>query len=340
MLKVLLTVCFAFRSAFKSQTQLEAEIVSLRHQLNIALRKRSGRVQLSNFDRSFLVWMSRAFPTVLESVKVVRPETVTRWHRQGFRRYWRWRSPGLRLGRPKIDKELRDLIQRMCNENPLWGAPRIHGELLKLGFSVAQSTVAKYMLRRSPYGGGQSWKTFLRNQAEGIASIDLFTVPTFLFEELYVFVVMKHARRKIVLLTVTGEPTAMWLAQQITEAFPWDSAPKFLVRDNDVKFGGFFKRRVYSMGIRDRPTSFRSPRQNSHTERVIGTIRRECLDHVIVVNEAHLRRTLSAYVRYYNNSRTHWSLGKDPPHQRPIERSGTITAHSILGGLHHRYASI
>ncbi len=196
------------------------------------------------------------------------------------------------------------------------------------------------MLRRSPYGGGQSWKTFLLNQAEGIASIDLFTVPTFLFEELYVFVVMKHARRKIVLLTVTGEPTAMWLAQQITEAFPWDSAPNFLVRDNDVKFGGVFKRRVRAMGIRDRPTSFRSPRQNSHTERVIGTIRRECLDHVIVVNEVHLRRVLSAYLKYYNSTRTHRSLAKDSPNRRPVERSGIITAQPILRGLHHRYARI
>ena len=340
MLKVLLTIYFAFRSAFKSQSQLEAEIVSLRHQLNIALRKRSCRVQLSNFDRSVLVGISRAFPTVLESVKVVRPETVTRWHRQGVRRYWCWRSPSLRLGRPKIDKELRDLIQRMCRENPLWGSPRIHGELLKLGFSVAQSTVAKYMLRRPPFRGGQSWTTFLLNQAEGIASIDLFTVPTFLFEELYVFVVLNHARRKIVLLTVTGEPTAMWLAQQITEAFPWDSAPKFLIRDNDVKFGGVFKRRVRAMGIRDRPTSFRSPWQNGHTERVIGTIRRECLDHVIVVNDTHLRRVLSAYVQYYNDARTHGSLAKDSPHPRPIERTGTVTAHPILGGLHHRYARI
>jgi hypothetical protein len=188
--------------------------------------------------------------------------------------------------------------------------------------------------------GRQSWKTFLLNQTEGMASIDLFTVPTFLFEELYVFVVMKHARRKIVLLTVRGKPSAMWLAQQVTEAFPWDSAPKFLVRDNDVKFGGVFKRRARSMGIRDRPTRFRSPRQNSHTERVIGTIRRECLDHVIVVNETHLHRALSAYVQYYNEARMHRSLAKDSPNRRPIDRSGTITAQPILGGLPHRYARI
>ena len=273
-------------------------------------------------------------------MKVVRPETITRWHRQGFRSYWRLRSPGNRLGRPKIDKALRDLIQRICRENPLWGAPRIHGEFLKLGFSVAQSTVAKYMLKRSPYSGGQSWKTFLQNQAEGIASIDLFTVPTIFFGELYVFVVLSHLRRKFLLLTVTSEPTAQWLAQQITEAFPWDTAPRFLIRDNDVKFGSVFKRRVRSMGIRDRPTRYRSPRQNSHTERVIGTIRRECLDHLIVVNKAHLRRALSAYRDYYNSSRTHRSLAKDSPNGRPIERSGTIVVQPILGGLHHRYARI
>jgi len=228
----------------------------------------------------------------------------------------------------------------MCAENPLWGAPRIHGELLKLGFTVAQSTVAKYMLRRYTRGEGQSWKTFLHNQAEGIASIDLFTVPTILFEQLYAFVIVKHARRQIVCLTVTGQPTAMWLAQQITEAFPWDSAPRYLIRDNDVKFGAVFKRRVRAMGIRDRPTSFRSPWQNGYAERVIGTIRRECLDHMIVVNEAHLRSVLSAYGQYYNSARTHRSLAKDAPNRRPVERLGPIKARPVLGGLHHRYTRI
>ncbi len=227
----------------------------------------------------------------------------------------------------------------MSFENPLWGAPKIHGELLKLGIEVAQSTVSTYMVPRQDRPL-QTWKTFLHNHMEGIASIDLFVVPTIAFQQLFALLVLGHRRRQLLWFAVTRNPTAEWLARQITEAFPWDSAPKYLIRDNDRAFGGAFKARVRAMGIRDRPTSFRSPWQNGHVERLIGSVRRECIDHLIVFNAEHLRQVLAKYAAYYNEVRTHVSLGKDAPCTRAIERFGDIVAHPILGGLHHRYARI
>jgi hypothetical protein len=201
----------------------------------------------------------------------------------GFRAWWRWKSrnPG---GRPKIDREIRDLVRRMCKDNPLWGAPRIHGGLLKLGFDVAQSTVSKYILRRRR-PPSQGWKTFLRNHADGIASVDFLVVPTLTFQRLFAFVILGLGRRRLLWIGVTTNPTAEWLARQITEAIPWDTPPGFLIRDNDGSYGEVFTRRVRSMGIRDRPIAPRSPRQNGYVERVIGSIRREYLDHVIVMGE-------------------------------------------------------
>jgi hypothetical protein len=227
----------------------------------------------------------------------------------------------------------------MSFENPLWGATKIHGELLKLGIEVAQSTVSIYMVPRRgrPL---QTWKTFLHNHMEGIASIDLFVVPTITFQQLFAFLVLSHERRRLLWFAVTRNPTAEWLARQITEAFPWDSAPKYLIRDNDRAFGVAFKARVRAMGIRDRPTSFCSPWQNGYAERLIGSVRRECTDYLIVFNAEHLRRILAKYAAYYNEVRTHVSLGKDAPCTRAIERFGDIVAHPILGGLHHRYARI
>ena len=227
----------------------------------------------------------------------------------------------------------------MCEENPLWGAPRIHGELLKLGFTVAQSTVSKYLLRgrRPP---SQGWKTFLRNHADGIAAVDFLVVPTVAFERLFAFVVLGLGRRKILWIGVTTNPTADWLARQITEAFPWDTATAFLIRDNDGAYGEVFTRWLRAMGIRDRPITPRSPWQNGYVERVIGSIRRECLDHVIVWSEAHLRRVLRQYTLYYNATRTHLGLRKDAPNHRPVERCGRIIACDFLGGLHHQYCRI
>ena len=227
----------------------------------------------------------------------------------------------------------------MGRENPLWGAPRIHGELLMLGFEVAQSTVSKYMkrARRPP---SQSWKTFLQNHAEAIAAIDMCVVPTLTFERLFLFVVLGHGRRQLLWFEVTRHPTAEWLARQITEAFPWASAPTCLVRDNDRAYGHAFVRRVMAMGIRDRPISPRSPWQNGHMERLIGTLRRECLDRMLIFGEAHLRQVLTTYACYYNDSRTHLSLRKDTPLGRAVQRYGNIAATPILSGLHHRYARI
>jgi transposase InsO family protein len=339
MVAILKLLLAAICGRFKSRRRLESEVLVLRHQLNVLRRRLPNRIPQTSIDRALFLWLYRRCPGIRDALVIVRPDTIIRWHRMGFRAWWRWKSRS-RGGRPRVDRELRDLIGRMCKENVLWGAPRIHGELLKLGFSVAQSTVAKYMLRRRTNGGAQTWKTFLRNHAHGLASIDLFTVPTIGLEQLYAFVVLSHARRLIACVTATRSPTALWLARQITEAFPWDTAPEILIRDNDVKFGEDFKRRVRAMGICDHPTAFRSPWQNGYAERVIGSIRRECLDHVIVLNEAHLRRLLAEYAVYYNNERTHRSLNKDAPNGRPIEWLGTIASRSILGGMHHCYARI
>jgi transposase InsO family protein len=242
---------------------------------------------------ALFIWLYRRYPRILDAITIVSPETVVRWHRKGFVLYWRWKSRSSE-GRPRIAQEIRDLIRRMSFENPTWGATRMHGALLKLGIRVAQSTVSIYMVPRRgrPL---QTWKTFIHNHAEGIASIDLFVVPTITFQQLFACLVLSHQRRRLLWFAVTRHPTAEWLARQVTEAFPWDTAPKYLVRDNDRAFGGAFKRRVRAMGIRDRPTSFRSPWQNGHVERLIGSMRRECTDHMIVFNEGHLRRILSEY---------------------------------------------
>ncbi len=268
----------------------------------------------------------------------LRPGIVLRCVHAAWRAWWRWKSRH-RGGRPRISRELRELIARISRENPLWGAPRIHGELLKLGFNVAQSTVAKYMVRH-PRGGGQSWKTFLHNHRDAIAAIDMLTVPTLGFEQLYAFVVLGLGRRAILHIEVMTHPTAEWLARQITEAFPWDTAPKLLVRDNDGAYGAIFRRRVFAMGIRDHPTTPHSPWQNGYAEWVIGSIRRECLDHMIILNAAHLRRVLRGYADYHNNDRTHLALGKDSSNSRPVKANGEIVSHPILGGLHHRYGRI
>jgi transposase InsO family protein len=234
---------------------------------------------------------------------------------------------------------LRDLIRRMSQENPLWGASRIHGELLMLGFEVAQSTVSKYIVR-GPRPPSQSWKTFLSNHAHAIAAIDLCVVPTTTFERLFAFLIVGHDRRQLLWIEVTRRPTAEWLARQITEAFPWATAPRYLIRDNDRSYGHVFTSRVRAMGIRDRPISPASPWQNGIAERLIGTLRRECLDHIIVIGEGHLRRVLSTYATYYNQMRPHRSLGKDAPLRRVVQRFGDIAVIPILGGLHHQYVRI
>jgi transposase InsO family protein len=318
---------------FKSRTRLGAENLFLRHQLNIALRRAPPRLRLRASDRALLILMTMLWPRLLGAAQLVQPETILRWHRAGFKAFWRWKSRN-RVGRPKIDRGLRDLIQRMSRENSLWGASRIHGELLMLGFEVAQSTVSKYMVR-PPKPPSQTWETFLRNHAEAIAAIDMCVVPTLTFDLLFAFLVLGHGRRQLLWFEVTRHPTAEWLARQITEAFPWASAPAYLVRDNDRAYAHVFTSRVRAMGIRDRPISPGSPWQNGYAERLIGTLRRECLDQVVIFGEAHLRRILSAYAAYYNQVRTHRALQKDAPFHRTAQRSGPIVAIPILAGLHH-----
>src|SRR5712672_4293635 len=330
MIALIWFVLAVLASAFKSKSRPEAENAVLRHQLIVLRRKVRGRAQLTNNDRWFLVQMYRWFPSMLKVVTIVQPETLVRWHRAGFRRYWRWKSRAGE-GRPQIDVELRALIRQMSLENLLWGAPRIHGELLKLGFEIAQSSVAKYMVtRRGP--PSQGWWTFLRNHAPDIAAMDFFVVPTIRFKLLYGFVIIRLDRRDLVWINVTTNPTAEWVARQITEAFPWDEAPGYMIRDRDRIYGAVVTRRLRAMGIRDKPIAPASPWQNGFAERLIGSIRRECVDHVIVLGEAHLRRVLKSYADYYNETRTHRSLDKDAPVSRPVQRAGSIISHALLDG--------
>jgi transposase InsO family protein len=325
-------------SPFKSRLRLEAENAVLRHQLIILWRRLHGRVRLTNHDRWFFIQLYRWFPAILRVLTIMRPETLVRWHRAGFRRYWRWKSRR-RGGRPPVETELRALIRRMSIENPLWGAPRIHGELLKLGFEVAQSSVAKYIVKRR-VPPSQGWRTFLRNHAPDIAAMDLFVVPTIGFDLLYALVIVRLDRRDLVWINVTTNPTAEWVARQITEAFPWDMAPGYMIRDRDRVYGTVVTRRLRAMGIRDKPIAPASPWQNGFAERLIGSIRRECLDHIIVLGEVHLRRILKSYARYYNETRTHLALDKDAPLSRTMKRAGRILCRPILGGLHHEYVRI
>jgi transposase InsO family protein len=334
-------LCFVLAvlaSPFKSKSRLEAENAALRHQLIVLRRKVHGRVRLTNSDRWFFSQLYRWFPSILSVLTIIRPDTLVRWHRVGFRCYWRWKSRPLG-GRPQIEADLRALIKRMSADNPLWGAPRIHGELLKLGFEVAQSSVAKYMVKR--WGPpSQGWRTFLRNHAPDIAAMDLFVVPTIGFDLLYALIIVRLERRDLVWINVTKHPTAEWIARQLTEAFPWNEAPRYLIRDRDRIYGAVATHRLRAMGIRDKPTALASPWQNGFAERLIGAIRRECVDPIAVLGEAHLRRILRTYARYYNNIRTHRSLNKDAPVSRPVQRTGIIISHALLGGLHHHYVRV
>src|SRR6201990_2556347 len=323
---------------FRSRAALAMEIWMLRQQISVLRRTAPKKQTFSSIDRLIFVCLYRLRPGVRDALAIVKPETIVKWHRAGFRLYWRWKSKA-RGGRPTVPLELRKLIREMSIANPRWGAPRIHGELLKLGVDIGQTSVAKYMVRRRD-PPSQGWRTFLRNHDDGIAAMDMFVVPTISFRLLYGLLIMGHGRRHILCFGVTAHPTAEWIANQVTEACGWEQAPRYLIRDRDGAYGEVFIRRLRSMGIRDRPTSPRSPWQNGYAERLIGSIRRECLDHVVVLGECHLRHLLLSYMKYYNGTRTHLALEKDAPFSRAVERAGQILCRPILGGLHHQYVRL
>ena len=334
-------VVYAFLSAlgalFRSRLSLQVEIVALRHQLAI-YRRTVKRPRIRPEDRILWSWLSRRWTGWREVLVVVQPGTVIAWQRKRFRDHWMRLSRAGKPGRPLISEEIRELIRKVSGANPLWGTPRIVGELAKLGIKVAKSTVDKYRIRarKAP---SPTWKSFLKNHVHELVSIDFCIVPTIRFKLLFVLVVLEHSRRKVLHFNVTENPTAQWTAQQIVEAFPWESAPKYLLRDRDAIYGSTFQRRARSMGIEQVLSAPRSPWQNPFVERFIGTLRRDCLDHVIALNERQLRRVVGRYIDYYQDWRTHLSLAMDAPNPRTVHPPdrGRVVEAADLGGLHHHY---
>ena len=321
----------------RSVREVALENLALRQQLAV-MKPRRPRPRLQVADRIFWAWLSTVWSPWRQALMIVRPETVVSWHRKGFRLFWTWISRRQRSGRPTVSTEIRALIRRMAESNPFWGAPRIHGELRKLGLEVSERTVSRLMpkSRKPP---SQTWRAFLNNHVEQLVSIDFFTVPTATFRVLYVLVVLAHHRRRLIHFNVTEHPTTLWTAQQIVEAFPDNMAPRYLLRDRDKIYGEDFHRRVQGMGITEVKIAPQSPWQSPFAERLVGSVRRECLDHVIVLGERHLRRILTSYFDYYLRSRTHLSLNKDAPLFREVQPPdmGRVVELPQVGGLHHRY---
>jgi len=325
----------SLRSAFKTRRGLALENLALRQQL-AALQQSVKRPRLSEGDRCFWVLLRRIWTDWDKVLVIVKPKTVVRWHRAGFRCYWAWKRRWRRPGRPSVAPDIRELIRNISTANPLWGAPRVHGELVKLGISMSQAAVSKYMVRhRTP--PSQTWRSFLNNHVPDLVSVDFFTLPTATFKVLFVFLVLRHDRRRIVHANVTEYPSGEWTAQHIVEAFPWDSTPRYLLRGRDRIYDPSFNRRVVPLGIQQVLTAPRSPWQNPFVERLIGSLRRECFDHVIVLDERHLKRILREYIDYYHSCRTHLPREKDAPEPRLVESPtmGNVTAVPKVGGLHH-----
>jgi putative transposase len=328
----------AFLAAyFRSRHALQLEILALRHQLAVYQRS-VPRPCIQPSDRLFWSWLACLWSGWQDVLAFVQPRTVVAWHQKRFREHWRRLSQRGKRGRPAMAQEVRVLIQTMWQSNPTWGAPRIVGELQKLGIDVAKSTVERYRVRpRQP--PSPTWKTFLHNHVRDVAAMDFFVVPTVTFKVLFVLVILAHERRRIVHVNVTEYPTAEWTAQQVVDAFPWDTAPRYLLRDRDRMYGEHFRQRVGHMGIAEVLIAPRSPWQNPYVERVIGSIRRDLLDHVIVLNEQHLRRLLTDYLTYYHGFRTHLALAMDCPVPRAVvpHEAGEVIAVPEVGGLHHHY---
>ncbi len=340
-LSLLLTLRHCARSRAVLQLEVLAlrhqlEVLALRHQLAVLNRSRPRRLRLAQVDRLLWAWLSRVWNEWRVALIIVQPETVVAWHRRGVRLFWTWTSRR-RSGRPSIPPDIRALIRTMSDANPRWGAPRIHGELLKLGIDLSQATVAKYMVRRRQ-PPSQTWRTFLANHRAQLVAADFFVVPTATCRLLFVLVILAHERRHIVQVAVTAHPTAAWTAQQLREACPGDEAPRYVLHDRDHAFDGWADT-AKAMGMDDLLTAPRSPWQNAYVERFIGSARRECLDHVIVCSATGLQRLMHRYTAYYERSRTHLSLDKDAPIPRQIEppSEGRIVAIPQVGGLPHRY---
>jgi putative transposase len=311
---------------------------------NLALRQQLATLtrvhpRFRRRDRLFWILLAKGWREWRTALMVVQPETVLRWHRQWLRRCWADRSKRIRPGRPSSAATIRSLVDEIAVANPLWGAPRIHGELRKLGIEISERTVSRLLQRRRGRPPSQTWRTFLANHIAGLVSMDFFTVPTLTGRVLFVFVLLAHQRRRIVHFAITDHPTAAWTAQQIIETFPEDTAPRWLLRDRDAIYGDVFRRRVAGMGITEVITSPSSPWQNPYAERLIGSLRRECLDHIIVLSPAHLRHMIARYISYYHGARTHLSLEKDAPAPRRVQAptEGRVVAFAEVGGLHHRY---
>jgi putative transposase len=329
------------RSAFLSRQHLLLENLALRQQLAV-LSRQMRRPRLQPGDRLFWSWLSRLWTGWQSALLLVQPETVIRWQRMAWRHYWAWRSRRSRgLGRPRLPREVQGLIQRLAQENPRWGSIRIVGELRKLDYHVSARTVRRYRreaLRRPP---SQSWRTFLRNHAPHIWAADFFTVQTLTLKTLYVFLFISHCQRSLVHVNVTAHPTAEWVWRQFIQATPWGRQPKYLIRDRDSSYGGGFNGRAAKVGVHTILTPVQAPKANAIAERVVGTLRRECLDHMIIINEGHARRVLREYVAHYNTARPHRALRLETPTGPPARASppaaGQITARPVLGALHHEY---
>jgi len=317
--------------------QLALENLALRQQLAV-YKRTAPRPRLRPTDRLLWVGLARVWTGWRHALVIVSPDTVLRWQRRRFGVYWTQRSGRSTGGRPPVNAEITALVRQMAAANRLWGAPRIHGELLKLGIDIAERTVSRLIPKRRPQPS-QTWRTFLANHVRDVVSIDFFTVPTARLRVLFVLIVLAHHRRRVLHFNVTEHPTAHWTAQQLVDAFPEDSAPAFLLRDRDQVYGQPFRHRMKGMGIEEVLTAPHSPWQNPFAERLIGSIRRECLHHVLVLSECHLHRILTRYFAYYHQARTHLSLDKDTPALRPIElpAAGQIVQLPEVGGLHHRY---
>jgi len=324
--------CFRWLSSrLNIVANLTAENLSLRQQL-IVMKRNKKRPVLKERDRLFWVILSRFWSGWRDVVSIVQPETVVRWHRKSER--------GER-GRPSLDPEIRAIVLRMANANPLWGAPTIHGELLKLGINISERTVSKLIGQRTRKPSSQTWRTFIKNHMTDMVAIDFLVVPTIRFQLLYVFIVLNHSHRRVVHFNVTASPTAAWTLHQIVQAFPWDTAPRDLLRDRDKIYGEWFRGRIESMSIKEVVIAYHSPWQNPYVERFHGSIRRECTDHVIAFGERHLRRILEAYFKYYHEDRKHLGLGKETPMGRGVSNRSSPAPRFVelprVGGLHHRY---